>query len=124
YEPYSASKAWTLAAGADGSRNVIGCLKDAAGNTTNVSATVNVDTTPPGGATLSLGAATTTSTGVTVTMTTPETVTVALANESLDCSSATFGTFQASQSWTLLNQDGVRTVVACIKDNAGWVVTK
>ena len=128
YEPYSASKSWVLAAG-DGSKTVTGCLKDAAGNTANISGAVTLNTVPPTAATLSInsGAASTNVAGgtVTLTLTTPETVTVAIGNETLDCATATYGAFAATvNNWPLLNQDGLRTVVACIKDTAGWVVTK
>jgi hypothetical protein len=123
YQPYSASLAWTLSTG-DGSKTVSACVKNAAGATGSTSATITLDTVAPSAATLAInsGAATTTSKSVTLSMTTPETVTVALANETLDCASATYGAFVTA--WTLTDQDGVRTVVACFKDNAGWVVSK
>ncbi|MDF1564477.1 MAG: hypothetical protein P1V51_15640 [Deltaproteobacteria bacterium] len=128
YEPFSAARAWSLPAG-EGSKTVSVCLKDAAGNTASVSDAITLDTNPPSTATLTInaGAAYTTNASgqVTLTLTTPETVTVAIGNESLDCSSATYGPFvNPVNNHPLQNQDGLRTVVACFKDAAGWTVAK
>ncbi|MDF1565996.1 MAG: fibronectin type III domain-containing protein [Deltaproteobacteria bacterium] len=128
YEPFSAARAWTLPVG-EGSKTVSVCLKDAAGNSVRVTDSITVDTVPPSTATLQIdgGAAYTTLTTaqVTLTLTTPETVTVAIGNESIDCASATYGAFAGTvNNWPLQDQDGVRTVVACFKDAAGWIVSK
>ncbi len=127
YEPFSASRLYALPSG-DGAKTVSVCLRDAAGLTSSASDSIVLDTTPPTTATLQIdgGATYTTDAGgmVTLTLTTPETVSVAIANETIDCNAATYTTFASPRSWILQDEDGVRTVVACFKDSAGWTVTK
>lgn len=125
YEPFSASRQWVLGAG-QGSQSVQVCIEDAAGNRTLLGDSITVDTIAPSGATLQIdgGAAYTTSSSVTLSLGTPEPVSIALGNEGLDCSSAAYGDYAASIAWTLEPADGLRRVVACFRDGAGWVVSK
>jgi hypothetical protein len=125
YEPFAAQRSWTLASG-DGTKSVTVCFKDAAGLTAQASASIILDTTPPTGTVaLAGGAAYTTDVTVGVELGFPnDTVGYALANDLLDCRTAsytavTLGQTSASTSHALSTGDGPKIVVACFEDAAG-----
>jgi hypothetical protein len=123
----------TLAAGADGSRTVVVCVKDAAGRTGSQSNTTTLDTTPPqlsnfsinGGATITNSS--TVSVAATASPSTDPLRAVLSTNPAFACDEATFtGAFAAlpaSTSSTLASGDGTKFVVGCFEDRAGNVTT-
>ncbi len=124
YTAFQPTVPFTVSTG-DGTKTVSLCLKDGAGNvsTTTRQDTITLDTSPPSGSTVSIAndAAFTTSATVTLTLTFPGDVTgVAVGNDGLDCSSATYAAPTSTISGHALTPgDGEKTVAACLKDGAG-----
>ncbi len=124
YTAFQPTVPFTVSTG-DGTKTVSLCLKDGAGNvsTTTRQDTITLDTSPPSGSTVSIAndAAFTTSATVTLTLTFPGDVTgVAVGNDGLDCSSATYAAPASTISGHALTPgDGEKTVAACLKDGAG-----
>jgi hypothetical protein len=123
FQPFSASSALTLTAG-DGSKSIIGCLRDAAGRTANVSTTVTLDTLPPTAA-LALtvpASGVTNGTSVTVQLTGEASTSFAIVAGALDCANATYTTgFTGTQNraLTIGGVDGSKQLSACLRDAAG-----
>jgi len=123
----------SLAAGADGARTVVVCVKDAAGRTGSQSAATTLDTTPPQISAFSInsGASITNSASVTVAATSSPSNdplrAVLSTNPAFACDEATFaGAFAAlptSTASTLGSGDGTKFVVGCFQDRAGNIST-
>jgi hypothetical protein len=123
----------TLAAGADGARTVVVCVKDAAGRTGSQSTATTLDTTPPQISAFSInsGASITNNASVTVTATSSPSTdplrVVLSTNAAFACTEATFaGAFAAlpaSMATTLASGDGTKFVVGCFQDRAGNIAT-
>jgi len=124
WEPFSATKAWTLAAGT-GTRRVYAQFSDNAGNisTTNDVITVAfVDSTPPtGSVSISGGAAYSTTTAVTLTLSATDTGGSGLSQMQFSTDNVSWSaweTYATSKNWTLAAGDGVKTVYARFRDVA------
>jgi hypothetical protein len=129
FETFATTKAWRLAAGADGVRTVFVTLKDTAGNTMATPATDTItlqttqaDNTPPtGSVTINGGAATTTTLDVTLAISGNDASGVAsmcISNTAAACTA--FQAFATTKAWQLAGgADGVRTVFVTLKDTAG-----
>ncbi|UQZ34807.1 hypothetical protein C2I18_15495 [Paenibacillus sp. PK3_47] len=121
WEPFAASKAWTLENGADGLRTVYAELRDAAGNIYPFSDTITLDTTAPAGTiTINEGAAYANS------------ASVSLSIEGTDASGAVQMRFSNDEgtwsswenvipfkTWVLSASDGNKTVHMELRDGAG-----
>jgi hypothetical protein len=123
---YAATKSWTLAAGADGSRTVYAQWQDSLGNWSSVkNDSITVDTTPPGSGSVSIngGAAFTNAVDriVHVALSNPGGATqVRLAESVAGLSSATSVSYTTPIDFTLAaGPDGVRTVYVQWGDDAG-----
>jgi len=127
-EDYATSKSWTLTAG-DGLKTVYVRYMDSVGNWNDppgISDTIILDTTPPDG-TISIddGDVYTNSTSVTLTLSASDSSGVSkmqFSNDGVVFSSEE--DYATSKSWTLTASDGLKTVYAKYKDNAGnWSVS-
>ena len=124
---YATSHAWTLAAGADGSRNVSAQFQDSAGNWssgTAISDTIVLDTANPTAAiSINNGATTSASTSVVLSVTAGDATSgVALTQASND--NVTFVAVSGTTpGWTLTSGDGVKTVWYRVTDGAGRTTT-
>lgn len=112
----------TLSA-ADGSRSVAACFKDAAGNTSQATATTNLDRSPPTGTVVLDGGA---------LFSTDLVVSVAIANAAdavrmarvesataINCAVQTYVAFVSPQDFTVSAADGTKTIQVCVEDAAG-----
>ncbi|MDP2344039.1 MAG: hypothetical protein Q8O67_23985 [Deltaproteobacteria bacterium] len=126
YVPFTESSTVTLPA-TDGLHNVVACARDAAGNTSSLAAEddIQLDLLAPAGTiVVEGGAAFTRSEQVTVVLTrSADVVAMALAPDALTCAGADFAAFQGTSLVRLGGVDGLRSVVACLKDAAGRVST-
>ena len=116
----------------DGSKTVFVCLKDASGLTTQISGSIILDTTSPSGTVTLAGGATFVPVGDAYAINTNISLThdadvsgeyaLAVNNEPLDCSLATYeaiGNFPATVE--LGREEGTRLVKVCLRDTAGLV---
>lgn len=117
----SASVDLTLPAG-DGSKVVMACFRDVAGNVSSASASIVLDTTAPTGSiVIDAGNATTRNRSVVVTVSANADATqMAIGEGALDCGSASY-TALASSAALMLSRDGEVTVTGCLRDAAGNV---
>jgi len=125
WEPYSATKSWSLLAG-DGSKTVTAQFEDAAGNVLSLSDTIILDATPPSGSFTVTGNA---EAAAQYTDTTAVTLDNAISDANgvtemrfangSDASGAAWVPYSSTQSWTLPAGDGSKTVAAQFKDTAG-----
>ena len=127
WEPYAASKAWTLASG-DGLKTVYAQYRDHTNNVSTGPITDNItlDTIPPTGTIIiNGGAAYTNTTAVTLELLASDTgVGVAdmrFSNNGADWSS--WEAYAASTAWTLEPGDGLKTVHVQYRDHANNVST-
>ena len=121
YEAYAASKAYTLQ-GADGTKTVTACLRDAAGNTQEVSASIDLDTANPSGTVVvAAGAAYVNASDVLVEVqgASVDVTEMAVAQTSIDCASVSYTPFVPSFTFLLSGVDGSKSVRVCLKDAAG-----
>lgn len=117
YVAYSPVANFTLPAG-DGSKTVYVQVRDAAGNFTNASDTITLDSTAPAGSvTLNLKPFTST-TAVNLALTGGDATQMRIANTST-FTGVTWGAFAASRSWTLTSGDGPKNVYAQFEDAHG-----
>jgi hypothetical protein len=125
--PYAATKSWTLAAGADGSRTVYAQWQDSLGNWSGVSSdTITLDTTPPAAGTVSIDETSPTSSAtIHLTLTNPGGASaVRVAESPAGLATATVTPFKTSVPYTLAaGLDGTRTVYVQWLDGAGNVST-
>lgn len=122
-EPFQETKNWTLSGG-DGDKTIGVRLRDKAGNITDYSDTIKLDTVKPtGSVTINNGAAVVNSRNVTLALTASDTsnMDVRLANE--DNAWSSWGAFSAAKDWELTGGDGTKTVQMEIRDQAGNVTT-
>ena len=107
----------------DGTRTIAACFKDAAGNTSQATATTNLDRTPPAGTVVvNAGATFATSTTVSIAVQNAgDIVRMALIESGAppNCATATFVAFNPLQNIVLSAADGIKTVQACLEDVAG-----
>ena len=127
WEPYAATKAWTLAAGADGQRTVYAEYRNAAATTIAASDEITLDTTPPSGSVAINGGATRTdSLGVMLTLSASDGAGSGVASMTIS-NDGIFDTevpaaFASPCAWTLsAGADGSRTVWVVFTDAAGNV---
>jgi hypothetical protein len=121
YEPFVSQRLWMLP-DTDTLSTVYVCLRDAVGNTAVASTSIRLVRTPPAGTLAIVASSPTwaTSAGVELDLRSAAATGVAVANEAIDCTTATYGpTPTARIPWTLRAEDGVRTVLACLRDDAG-----
>jgi hypothetical protein len=132
FSAFSPSATLTLPA-VDGSKTVSLCLKDRAGNHSQlVTTSITLDQTPPAtvthGVTIENGAAFATSSTVTLALTfgalSTDAVERAVQNDGLDCSSATYAALPSTSpeivtAHTLSPGDGAKVVAVCFRDRAG-----
>ncbi|UVI27416.1 S-layer homology domain-containing protein [Paenibacillus spongiae] len=118
WEPYHATKAWTLAAG-DGTKTVYLQLRDAAGNVAAASDGITLDTTAPSGTlVIDNGALYATSTSVTLTVTSDDSAAeMRFSNDGTSWSR--WESNSATKGWTLAAGDGVKMVRLQLRDAAG-----
>ena len=120
---YATPQAWTLAAGADGTRTVYVQWQDGAGNWSGVSSdAITLDTVAPSGTVaINGGVAWTTSRSVTLSVPASDatgTVTRVRIKNSNDFATAVERPYAPTQPWTLLSgADGTRTVYVWWKDD-------
>jgi LmbE family N-acetylglucosaminyl deacetylase len=122
WEPYAATKDWTLSSG-DGAKTVSAQFKDAAANVLPLSDTITLDSTlPTGSFAIDAGALYTNTTAATLdcAVTAPTGVTGMRFRNGTDAWSA-WEPYAASRSWTLPAGDGTKTVAAEFKNAAGNV---
>jgi hypothetical protein len=123
FEAFSAARTFTFTGG-DGTRTLFACLRDAAGNTREVSDVVILDRAPPSPVAITVPALTT-STTINVGLLFPaDAVQVALGEGALDCLTtqgyvAVPGGASPSLPLTLSAADGTRAIAACFRDAAG-----
>jgi len=123
YQPYEPNKTYTLT-GVDGDITVYACLRDHVGLTYLMSDSIALDRVAPTvSLTLDGGASTTADANVTLGLTSSsDVVDLAVANAgSLDCATAAYGPYTATQNWTLAAPDGSKSVSVCVRDGAGLV---
>ncbi|MDF1563163.1 MAG: carboxypeptidase regulatory-like domain-containing protein [Deltaproteobacteria bacterium] len=125
YGGISSPLAWTLGLG-EGTRRVVACLKDGAGNVASLQDEIILDTLEPEPKlVIGDGSGFSTTSPVSVTVSFPNDVNgYAVAQTSLNCNSATYtpvlvGTSSATTNQALGGGDGAKTVVACVRDQAG-----
>ncbi len=119
--PAATSLAWNLSSG-DGLKQVTLEARDAAGNiSSDVSATITLDTTPPSGLSIAIntGAALTNQTAVTLTLATGDATQMRLKNESGAWSD--WMPAATSLAWNLSSGDGLKQVTLEAEDAAGNV---
>jgi sugar lactone lactonase YvrE len=125
WSAFASQASWTLPGG-DGVKNVFAQFKNGVGNVSPVySAGILLDTIAPTGSLLvNGGMGTTASTNVTLVLPTTETgsgvAQMMIANTDT-FSGASWETFSATKPWALISGDGVKTVYAKFKDQAGNV---
>ncbi|MDR1997457.1 MAG: hypothetical protein LBQ83_03955 [Candidatus Margulisbacteria bacterium] len=122
YAEYNNNYSWALAGGADGVRTVYVWYRDAAGNETQVTDTIILDTAGPtaAGVTINNGAAYTGTTGVTLTLKATGAVSMNISNSSTPGSWVDYAEYNNNYSWALaVGADGVRTVYVWYRDAAG-----
>ena len=118
----SPSVSLTLSA-ADGSRSVAACFKDAAGNTSQATATTNLDRSAPTGTVVIDGGS---------LFSTDLVVSVAIANAAdavrmarvesataVNCAVQSYVAFVSPQDFTVSAADGTKTIQVCVEDAAG-----
>lgn len=110
----------------DGLKTINVKYRDAAGlPSTQASASVTFDATAPSSGSVSIngGTSQTNTLNVSLSLVTSDATSgvedMAIANESIDCSTATYEPFVSQRAWVLNNSDGLRTVLVCYKDRAG-----
>jgi hypothetical protein len=123
FQPFSTGVSFFLPAG-EGAKTIAGCLRDLAGRTASVSATVTLDSVPPAAAVIvNGGAALTAVTGVNAVVNGDggSGFGFAAAASPLDCATAAYAAFDGSEprALTLAAPDGAKTISACVRDPAG-----
>ncbi|MCK4900285.1 MAG: fibronectin type III domain-containing protein, partial [Anaerolineales bacterium] len=122
WEPYAASKSWTLLSG-DGTKTVYVQYRDHAGRiSTSYSDSIILDTTPPSGSILIEGGAVyATSSSVTLNLSATDSLSgVADLRFSNNGSSwVAWEPYASTKGWTLDAGDGTKTVYVEYRDNAG-----
>jgi hypothetical protein len=119
WQAYAASITWTLAAG-DGAQTVHGQFRDAAGNVTEASDAITLDTTGPAAQFVINGDADLTNDpNVVLTMTATDAVQMQFSNDGAAWSGWT--AYAASLDWVLAAGEGVQTVYGQFRDEAGNV---
>ena len=123
FQPFSTGVSFVLTVG-EGAKTIAGCLRDVAGRTTTVSASVTLDTVPPTAAVVvNAGAAFTAVTSVTAVVNGDggSGFGFAAAAGALDCATASYAAFDGSEAraLTLTSPDGAKTISACVRDPAG-----
>lgn len=118
WEPYAASKAWTLIAG-DGPKTVYGEFEDDAGNWTEAWDYITLDTQPPIVSSFQIngGAAYTNSTSVTLSC--AVTGAAQMRFQNVGAAWSAWEPYAASKAWTLTSGDASRSVFAQFLDAAG-----
>ncbi|MHB8108071.1 MAG: fibronectin type III domain-containing protein [Candidatus Cryosericum sp.] len=122
WETYAATKAWTLASGADGSRGVYGEFKDAFGSPLFLFDTISLDTTPPEVYSFSINwnAPYTSTQDVTLCQRVFDNMSgVAWMCFSNGVGWSAWENYADNKSWTLSSGDGTQYVIAMFKDAAG-----
>lgn len=128
YEPFTATRAWTLTAG-DGEKTVTVCFRDGAGNSASAFASIRLDATPPSSLGLSLnGGATHTSERIveaTVAASDAQTPPAQLQMELSSQSAPTnaWVALAATAFFELPEGDGPKVVYLHVRDLAGNVST-
>ncbi len=123
YQSYEPNKQFTFAA-TDGAVTLYACLRDRVGLTYAMSDGITLDGTAPSAAvSINGGDSHTTTRNVTLAISADADVTdLSVANgPSLDCATATYSPFTASQNWTLPTPDGTKQLAVCVRDAAGQV---
>lgn len=120
WEPYAASKAWTLAAG-DGAKTVYVQFGNAAGTAlANASDGITLDATAPTGTiSINSGAAQTNTVAVTLTLSATGATQMRFSNNNATWSA--WEAYAVSKAWTLTTGDGAKTVYVQFRDSAGNV---
>jgi hypothetical protein len=120
-EPFAGTKTWNLTAG-DGLKWVsVKCL-DKAGNSFIFARAITLDNTPPtGNVTINGGAVATNTTAVTLTTDAPAASQMRFSNNNSTWSA--WEAYPAIKPWTLASGDGLKTVYAQFKDEAGNLST-
>lgn len=124
WEPFAASRAWTLAAG-DGWKNVFVQFKDGAGNIcAGIGHGIGLDMTDPSGTVvIAAGAAFTKSLSVGLTLSATDAGSglgrMRFSNDGTNWS--TWQTYGTSAGWTLAAGEGAKSVFAQFQDSAGNV---
>ena len=120
--PAPPSKTFSLSA-VDGAKIIVGCFRDAAGNTSQAAATVTLDRTKPTGVVvLDGGAAFSTDLNVSVAVTgAVDAVRMARVESSstVDCEAQSYVAFVSPLDFTVSAADGPKTVQVCLEDAAG-----
>jgi len=121
WESCSSSKSWVLAVG-DGAKTVYMQVKDAAGNTSECSDDIVLDTIPPTcSVSIDAGVPHATSTNVTLDLSSSDTASgvaeMSFKNEGGSWSS--WEPFATTKSWVLTSGDGSKAVCAQFKDTVG-----
>lgn len=120
YVPAAGSVVVPLSA-QDGTKNIVACFRDAAGNTSQAAAQTVLDTADPiGTVTINSGALFSTSTDLTLTLTAPaDAAQMSIAEGTNDCATAPYVPFVAQPNFTVSATQGTKTVVVCLRDLAG-----
>lgn len=120
YVGVTGTRTVALSAG-DGTKTIVACFKDAAGNTSQAATQTVLDTADPSGTVVIDGGATfSTDTSLTLTLTAPADATqMSIAETSINCATATYVAFVAQPSFTISATQGTRVVAVCFKDLAG-----
>ena len=119
YVPATGSVAVALSA-QDGTKGIVVCFKDAAGNTSQASAQTVLDTVDPSGSVvIDGGASFSTDTTLSLTLTAPADVThMSIAENSNNCATATYVPFVAQPTLPISATQGTKTVAVCFRDLA------
>jgi hypothetical protein len=121
WEGFASGRAWALTPG-DGARSVYVKFRDEAGNeTSSIWNTIAIDTTPPSSPAISVagGASYTGSSSATLTLGAAGDVTQMVVSESGAFSGASWEAYATSRIFNLTTGDGIKTVYAKYRDNAG-----
>jgi hypothetical protein len=124
WEPYAATKAWTLAAG-DGAKTVYVQYNDNAGYISSTYADgITLDTTAPSGTIIiDSGAAATSSTSVTLTLSASDAgsglAQMRFSNDNVNWTA--WEAYGTTKAWTITAGTGVRTVYVQYRDNGGAI---
>jgi PKD repeat protein len=124
WEPYSATKTWTLTSG-DGTKTVYYQVKDSAGLVSEtISASIILDTTPPAGSiTIDNGATYTTSTSVTLALTASDATSgiTEMRFSTADVSWTDWEAYSDSKVWTFATEEGTNIVNFQVRDQLGLI---
>lgn len=122
FETFSAAKPFTFS-GADGARTVFACLRDLAGNTTEVQDGIALDRQAPAGITIAAPANVTSTTVTTTLNFDADAIEVVLAEGSLECATAS-GYLPVpgglkQRDFVVSGVEGSHILLACFRDGAG-----